>query len=92
MLQPTQVVQVVRKGFVSRQWNVSYFQLLPLQPRLKLLDLNLTLLLEHPRGEGGTHYNGLCGEAPPRKGYLLRIQAAGIVRGMKSVIAVCDRT
>ena len=53
VLQPTQVVQVVRKGFVSRQWNVSYFQLVPLQPRLKLLDLNLTLLLEHPRGEGG---------------------------------------
>ena len=53
VLQPTQVVQVVRKGFVSRQWNVSYFQLVPLQPRLKLLDLNLTLLLEHPRGEVG---------------------------------------
>ena len=76
MLQPTQVVQVVRKGFVSRQWNVSYFQLVPLQPRLKLLDLNLTLWLEHPRGEGVRTIMAYAGRLRPQRDifYEFRLQ------------------
>lgn len=70
-----------------------------LQPRLKLLDLNLTLLLE--RLGGGNPYWPMWGGSS-RKGYFFSgfryTKGVGIslaeidFRGLKSVIVVCDRT
>ena len=51
-------------------------------------------------GGGGTLYNGLYGEAPPKRGNLFRLQVyerAGISlvevyeRVVKSVISVCEK-
>ena len=52
-------------------------QRMTLQDPMELFTTKLCNLPNHvsntPRGGGGTHYNGLYGEAPPERGTFLRL-------------------
>ena len=48
-----------------------------------------TIIDYTPKGGGGTPYNGLCGEARPKRGTFFRLQVHERVG--KSVISVCKK-
>ena len=48
-----------------------------------------TIIDYTPKRGGGTPYNGLCGEAPPKRGTFFRLQVHERVG--KSAISVCKK-